>query len=297
MAMILRWIDKQRAAEDRLAEATLRKNLGLLSRFFSWCVARGHATHNPVRNIPSTSRPQETPKKDAPWIDSDAVVRKIFNKLTNPVHLMFYLANRSGLRTGEVCGLRLSDLGFLAEGVIRARYSYNNPLKEDRTGTGKVKWVPAADDASAVLGPWVTRREAEGAGPEDLLFVAPKGGCFGRVYVRRAWREAAIAAKLTAPEMKDAKGQPLPLEPAMTWYEATRHSFVSRNLANGASLDEVSAAVGHSSPVVTRRFYDHFIRKNFSQGLRAGLALGGEAKGKRAGTVTPIRGKKKSASP
>jgi len=57
----------------------------------------------------------------------------------------------------------------------------------------------------------------------------------------------------------------------MTWYEATRHSFVSRHLANGASLDEVSAAVGHSSPVVTKRFYDHFIRRSFSPRLRAGL--------------------------
>ena len=61
--------------------------------------------------------------------------------------------------------------------------------------------------------------------------------------------------------------------PTMTWYEATRHSFVSRHLANGASLDEVSAAVGHSSPVVTKRLYDHFIRRSFSPRLRTGLGL------------------------
>ena len=62
----------------------------------------------------------------------------------------------------------------------------------------------------------------------------------------------------------------------MTLYQATRHSFVSRNLAAGASLDEVSAAVGHSSPSVTRRYYDHFVRKSFSAGLRAGLAAAPE---------------------
>ena len=59
----------------------------------------------------------------------------------------------------------------------------------------------------------------------------------------------------------------------LTWYQATRHSFTSRNLAAGASLDEVSAALGHSSPVVTRRYYDHFVRRSFSPGLRAGLGL------------------------
>jgi hypothetical protein len=55
----------------------------------------------------------------------------------------------------------------------------------------------------------------------------------------------------------------------MTWYQATRHSFVSRHLSRGASLDEVSAAVGHSSPVVTKRFYDHYVRRTFSPKLRS----------------------------
>ena len=55
----------------------------------------------------------------------------------------------------------------------------------------------------------------------------------------------------------------------MTSYQATRHSrFVSRSLSGGGMLDEVSAAVGHSSPMVTRRYYDHHIRKTFSPALR-----------------------------
>jgi integrase len=59
----------------------------------------------------------------------------------------------------------------------------------------------------------------------------------------------------------------------LTWYEATRHSFTSRNLEAGASLDEVSSALGHSSPVVTRRYYDHYIRRTFSSTLRTGLGV------------------------
>jgi hypothetical protein len=35
--------------------------------------------------------------------------------------------------------------------------------------------------------------------------------------------------------------------------QTTRHSFVTRNLEAGASLDEVGAALGHSNPVVTKR--------------------------------------------
>lgn len=73
------------------------------------------------------------------------------------------------------------------------------------------------------------------------------------------------------------------LRPTMTWYQATRHSFASRYFSAGASLDEVSAAVGHSSPVVTKRFYDHYVRRSFSPTLRAGLGA------QQAGTVVPIK--------
>jgi hypothetical protein len=71
------------------------------------------------------------------------------------------------------------------------------------------------------------------------------------------------------------------VKPKMTWYQATRHSFVSRHLSRGASLDEVSAAVGHSSPIVTKRFYDHYVRRSFSPKLRAGLGLTAKQSGGR----------------
>ena len=51
----------------------------------------------------------------------------------------------------------------------------------------------------------------------------------------------------------------------MTFYQATRHSFVSRNLdGRTASEDEVRLAVGHSSLAVTKRYYDHVIRRSFT---------------------------------
>jgi integrase len=66
------------------------------------------------------------------------------------------------------------------------------------------------------------------------------------------------------------------LKLSTTFYQATPHSFVSRSLSRGASLDEVSSAVGHSSPNVTRRYYDHFARRGFSATLREGLGLGSD---------------------
>lgn len=38
----------------------------------------------------------------------------------------------------------------------------------------------------------------------------------------------------------------------------------------------MSSAVGHSSPIVTRRYYNHFIRKTYSPQVRNCLGLSGD---------------------
>src|SRR4051812_4146697 len=106
--------------------------MNLLSRFFSWAIARGHAEINPVRQIPIGSRPTQTVKSDTPWLDDDTIVRKLIHDLAEPISFMFYLCNRSGQRTGEPAGLRMSDFGFLDEHVIRVRFSYDGPLRTNR---------------------------------------------------------------------------------------------------------------------------------------------------------------------
>ena len=87
------------------------------------------------------------------WLADDEQVRAIMRELPDPFRLMFYVGNRAGMRLGEICGLRMSDVAELAAGAFRVRYSYNGPLKEDKAGAGKAKWTPAPADAAAVLGP------------------------------------------------------------------------------------------------------------------------------------------------
>jgi integrase len=284
LAAVMQWIDDMKSGKARvfdrakdkrvaaqLSGASMRQNVNLLSRFFSWAIERGHAELNPVRLIPQGKRPTQAQKRDQPWLDDDAIVRKLFGQLREPVNLMFYLGNRSGLRLGELCGLRISDFAFLEKGVIRVRYQYDGEfLKEDKRCEGKIKWVPAPADADVVLADWRAQRDAEGAGPEDLLFPNPHrdGKSYHKLFIERAW-EDALEHFNEAARKENEKAEPLEL----TFYQATRHSFVSRTLFKGASLEEVSAAVGHSSPEVTKRYYDHFVRQSFSPGLREGLGI------------------------
>jgi integrase len=232
--------------KTNLSGQSRRHLLNLVSRFFSWAIERGLATVNPVKMIPQGKRPTPQRSRDVPWLEDDTKVAPLMQELGPIVGLMFYLGNRSGLRTGEAAGLRMSDLDFLDEGVIRVRFSWNGPLKEDKDGSGKIKWAPAPIDAAQVLKAHLGRRRLAGAKSEDLVFpFVPskpqnrrrKSTWIGyrKEHIEDCWDEATKNAGVN-----------------VTWYQATRHSFVSRSLKNGASLDEVSAAVGHSSPVVTR---------------------------------------------
>jgi integrase len=263
LPVVMAWL--RELAETDLSPQTQRHLLNTLSRFFSWCIGEQLADSNPVKMIPREKRPVGTVDADRPWLEDESKVPELMTALGPEVGLMFYLANRSGLRLGEVCGLRMSDLDRVGGGSILVARSYNGFLKEDGKGTGKTKWVPAPEDALRVLKVHLHRRRLKGAQTTDLVFPfeparpqnrrrASRWTGYRKEFVGACWKKAAAECGVN-----------------LTWYEATRHSFVSRALTNGASLDEVSAAVGHSSPVVTKRFYDHHVQKTFSPALRLGL--------------------------
>jgi integrase len=259
---VVKWLDHQRAL-GTLKEGSIRGNLVVLGSFWTWLVERGEAATNPVSALPRSAKPRrQTRQVHTPWIQSDTDVIHIMDLLDVPARYAFYLANRSGLRPGEICGLRVQDLAEAEAGIIVVRFNFSGPLKEDKAGDGKSKVVPAPADITEVMGSYLAARRAE-AKPSDPLFVyTPTAGRPRKDdwrgmtydYLKTSWARVRAATGLT-----------------LTWYQATRHSFVSRSLAAGATYDEVSAAVGHSSVLITKAAYDHFERRQFSAITRAGL--------------------------
>jgi integrase len=210
-------------------------------------------------------------------------VRAIYNALPEPVNLMFYIGHTSGLRLGEICGLRIADVAlFLDDGMIRSSHSYDGPLKEDKRAVGKSKLVPAAADAETTIRPWLDRRLVEDAQSDDSLFpnrMKPRGkldprrpppGYFQQEYVDAIWSRTLIKLGYTKPgDSVQRRGRKLKLDPEtgaplpvlfLSFYEATRHSFASRLLEAGNSIDEVSHALNHSSTAVRERHYAHWKR-------------------------------------
>jgi len=170
--VIVGWLDEMKEAKG-LSSQTQRHLLSTLSRFFEWLGERDDEINNPVKKISKESRPK-VKHRPREWLDDETKLAKLLGALPYPVDLMLALGNRTGMRLGEICGLRMSDLDHLAKGFVTVSHSYDGPLKEDDQ-EGNVRWekkVPAPADSEEVLKLHLARRRLNGAKAGDLV-VAP----------------------------------------------------------------------------------------------------------------------------
>ncbi len=280
---VIQWLDE--LATTTMAPQTQRHRYTLMSRFFSWAIESELADVNPCLSVPKGRRPSARRVKEPTVLEDDSLVPKLMAEMPGDLGLIFYLARFAGMRVGEAAGLRMSDLEWLADGAIRVRYSFNGELKESKNGSKPDKWVPAPIDAVDVLKLHLHRRRLQGAGAEDLVFPYSKTSIAGKVRSSEwknwgGWHPKEMRAKWRA--ACDTLGLPKDL----TFYSSSRHTYVTKALIANNPLDQVSAAIGHADPATTKKYYSHYIRKDFAAGLRQGLTSvaandGSEAGGRR----------------
>ncbi len=259
-AAIVVWLDE--LAASTMKSGSQRGLLGLLSRFLSWCCERRYLLDNPLRAIPARLRPRGSNGggPDVPYVADDATVLRIFEALPEPIRHVWLLTNRAGLRCGEACGLRLSDLDGMRTGAIRVRFNYASPMLKEAKGAPKTKWAPAPADLAEFVGAWLERRRAETSDPEALAFPDADGYVLNKDQVGAAFRRVRDALKLPR---------------GLTAHRSGRHSFASRLLAAGAGVAEVSSALGHADGGrLLMATYNHFVRQEFSAALVAPMQLG-----------------------
>ena len=263
---VMDWLREMRDAKT-LSPQTQRHCLATLSRFWGWCVLWNHTTlPNPCRSVPTAIKPVVVHAKRA-TLEDESKLAELIAALPDPVNMMLALANRTGLRLGEVCGLRLSDLDTIPKGFLTVSHSYANPLKEDRRGVGKVKKAPAPVDVAEALKMHVARRRLQGAGPDDLLFVPTKTSKrprandwrgFKKENIRDLWWAACKTAKLVDDEGK----------PTVTWYGSTRTTQGTRAAKADVPIEQISKSLGHASTEITEKHYVQFQREDFHPALR-----------------------------
>jgi integrase len=188
------------------------------------------AVHDGViaRN-PCSRRTSPGAGKQRPYVATTAQVWALHDAM--PMHLRpaVLLGAFAGLRTAEVCGLRVSDVDYM-RGVVTPEVQYPlQPLKSDASRTP----VPIPRSLAVEL--------SKGADARTWVVETFVGDQVGPWQIDRAIRETREAAGM----------------PAGFRFHDLRHYFASLLISSGSDVKVVQARLRHASATTTLNTYAH----------------------------------------
>jgi integrase len=157
----------------------------------------------------------------------------------------------SGLRIGELLGLKVSDVGFKA-GTIRVE---RQRLQSGKIGPPKTaksrRTVPVGEVVTDALLKHLAARPSK-----EWLFTMEEGEPLNYRRWETEWNCARRTLQATENEAAEREGRK-PVElPHMVTHDL-RHFFASALIAGVASVKQVQLVLGHASAVITLRIYAH----------------------------------------
>jgi integrase len=236
--VIQRWINEGATAHDL---SCLRSALGTAVRW-------GLLTWNPARGVRLPKR-----ERTEPLILSPEQTRTLLKQVKgDPLAPLFMLAAYTGMRQGEILGLRWKDIDLRSGTLSVTRSLWWKPGPDGCTPT-LTEPKTKRSRRSIVLHPAVIealtehRRLTMLSSPDGLVFTK-RGTALWPGTVYQALRPHEKAA-----------GLPL------TNFHSLRHGAASMLLESGWDVMAVSELLGHSSPTVTMSVYAHSIEKRRSE--------------------------------
>lgn len=205
-----------------------------------------------VRNVVALADPPSLQARKRPEVkawDADQLVQFLDAVDSHRMAPAFHLAAHTGMRRGEVLGVRWRDLDLDA-GRVSVRQAlvsvgYEMSISDVKTGSSR-RTIDIDDDVVQVLRDWRKHRteERDGADPaaDDLVFVKADGASmhpdiFSQLFDR-------IVAKLDVPVIS---------------LHDLRHTHATLLLKAGVHVKVVSERLGHSNIAFTMNTYQHVL--------------------------------------
>ena len=222
---------------------------------------------NPAEEVEQRKVPETVVSIVAP-----AEVFPLFAALRSCDRAFFATAILTGLRKGELCGLRKSDVD-LPQRLLTVRYSYDRPFPKSRRQ--RVVRIPEE------LVPFL--EHALASEPGLLLFPDKSGQMRTKLWkpekiLKPALKRAGIVVGYThvcrrkgcshREEHRDAEPRHCPDHGVRLWpktnprhirFHDLRHTYGSVLLMFGANLVSVQRLLGHTDPKITERRYSHLL--------------------------------------
>ncbi|MFA6236761.1 MAG: site-specific integrase [Bacteriovorax sp.] len=198
---------------------------------------------NPFENI---KKPKPDLRKDNFWVKSEINQFLLANR-SDQLYPFFFVAIHTGLRLGELCGLKWDRVDFSAGQygqieVTRTRDKYG--LKET-TKTGLSRYIPITEETRMLLLNLFKKRA-----DNSYVFLESDGSevKYAHIYRRlHKAQEKAGSKKITVHDL--------------------RHTFASNFMMNGGDIFELKDLLGHTDIKMTMR-YAHLSRKHLQKSIR-----------------------------
>jgi integrase len=248
-----------------LSAATVHQAAMTLGKALKAAVVSGQIPINPMARLSDEQRPPGATRNTSVrvWSEEDAQAFATAALAdASPPALALVLAMRAGLRRGELCGLRWSDLAV----VERADGQRGGTVAIARSVV-LVDGMPTMSTPKTLAG---HRTIDVGKQVMELLDAARRRQAADRLAAGEGW-EGLQAGDPNAPVFRDSLGAPLHPQtfrnvmarvskaagvPTRTVHEL-RHHFGSHAIAQGVPVPVVSAMLGHASPAITMAIYAH----------------------------------------
>jgi integrase len=215
----------------------------LVSTFYSDLCERGLARTNPAKGLPRSLRLLIKPSwdpKTTPFVERLEDVGRLYRALPEPVALAYAIGVMAGLRTGEILALRWPNVDLDGRRIIVCEQVQDGVITRPKDKDSRI--VPVIYSLLPVLREALVRTGGQGTVVQPMRTAGTWLRC----------DRHTLGVKLREAIQTLAKdGVTLP---ALTWYQATRHTFASQWVKTGGSIEKLRELMGHSTVLVTERY-------------------------------------------
>lgn len=243
-----RWLD-----ELPYAPATKTKVKGVFGTLFRHGMRYQWAATNPIALVRCSSK-----RVDAPDILTPVEIRGILSELAQPARTVTMLAAITGMRRGELFGLKWEDLDFERRTIRIVRSLVDQIEGKPKTETSR-KPLPMSDDLAAALKSW--REQTEYAKPGDWVFASPQS--FGQLPY---WPDMLLRRHILPAAKR------LGIEKKIGWH-TFRRTAASLLMSSGSSVKTTQELMRHATADITLELYAQAVTEDKREAQNALAAL------------------------
>ena len=241
---------------------TVIKHHNLLTNTLNAAERQEYITKNPMRAVSPPKKRQREAKFYTPEQLGVLLAKAVGTRLELPMFICAYL----GLRRGELCGLRWSDVGLEHKTITIENTRTQAGKKEIEKGTktaSSTRTLYLPDTLCDMLKAAKEHQQACRATYKNTVIVMEDGRPFRPNYLSELFGKFLADNDL----------------PKIVLHEL-RHTFASLSNQAGIPAYNIGKALGHSTPATTQKIYTHLLDQTHTQAVEGVAAIADEARRK-----------------